>query len=218
MRQSKKEKTFVSVYVNDFLFVSNNANMFKIIKSKLEKEFNVKNLKEVEKIIGCQIMCNPFTQTLKINQSSFICNLVIEENLIDCNSNIIPMKASSAIKIIKHDNYKIIEIKPYQHLMRKFMYLTCGIWPNIAFIIGFFNKYNVDLRKNTLQVAKKAVQYLKKIMQLGFIYEIMSDERLSTLPPPYILIRYANNNFAGDLKNKKLVIKNSFFLNEAVVL
>lgn len=46
----------------------------------------------------------------------------------------------------------------------------------------------------------------------------MSNKRSPILPPPYSLIKYANNNFVGDLKDQKLVIRNCFFLNRVVVL
>lgn len=36
------------------------------------------------------------------------------------------------------------------------------------------------------------------------------------MPPPYGLIRYADNNFAGDPEDRKLVMGNCFFLNGAI--
>lgn len=150
MRQSKEKTTLVNVYVNDFLLASNNADMFEEIKREQGKEYNIENLEKVETIIGWQIMCNPSIQTLKINQSSFICNLVIKENLINCNSNVISMKAGSAIKMIKHDNYKDTKIKPYQHLIGKLMYLACDKRPDIAFIVDLLSRHNTNPRKSHL--------------------------------------------------------------------
>lgn len=100
-------------YVNNFLLVFNNTDTLKIVKRELRKEYNVKDLGKIKIIIGWQIMRNPFIQTLKIDQFSFICNFIIKENLINCNSNVIPIKADCIIEIIKHNNYKDIEIKPY---------------------------------------------------------------------------------------------------------
>lgn len=127
------------------------------------------------------------------------------------------MKAGFAIKMIKLNNYKDIEIKPYQHLIGKLMYLACGTRPDIAFIVGLLSRHNADSRKDHLQAAKRVVQYLKRTMQLGLVYGRTSDGKSPTLPPPYGLIGYANSNFAGDLKDRKLVMKNCFFLNGAVV-
>lgn len=104
MRQSKEEITLVSVYVDDFLLASNNADKLETTKRELGKEYNIKDLGEVEAISGWQITRDPSTQTLKIDQSSFIRNFVIKESLTNCNSNVIPMKAGSAIKLMGQDN------------------------------------------------------------------------------------------------------------------
>ena len=201
MRQSKEKTTLVSVYVNDFLLASNNADTLETVKRELGKEYNVKDLGEVKTIIGWQITRNPSTQTLKIDQSSFIRDLVIEENLTNCNSNIIPMKAGSAIEMIKHDDYEDIEIKPYQHLIDKLMYLACGTRPDIAFIVGLLSRHNADPRKGHLRATKRVVRYLKGTIQLGLVYGRTSDGRSLTLPPPYGLIGYADSNFADDPKD-----------------
>lgn len=104
MRQSKEEITLVSVYVDDFLLASNNADKLETAKRELGKEYNIKDLGEVEAISGWQITRDPSTQTLKIDQSSFIRNFIIKESRTNCNSNVIPMKAGSAIKLMDKDN------------------------------------------------------------------------------------------------------------------
>lgn len=53
-------------------------------------------------------------------------------------------------------------------------------------------------------------------MQLGLVYGRTSDGRPPTLPPPYGLSRYADNNFAGDPEDRKSVMGNCFFLNGAI--
>lgn len=55
-------------------------------------------------------------------------------------------------------------------------------------------------------------------MQLILIHKKELDGISSTLLSPYTLIGYANNNFAGDLKNCKSVMEYCFFLNRAIVL
>ncbi len=147
MRKSKKETTLVSVYVNDFLLASNSTDTLETVKKQLRNKYNFKDLGEVETIIGGQITRDPSTQTLKIDQSSFIRNLIIEKNLTNCNSNIIPMKAGSAIEMIEHNNYEDTEIKPYQHLIGKLMYLACDTKPDIAFIVGLLSRHNADPKK-----------------------------------------------------------------------
>ncbi len=162
MRKSKEETILVSIYVDDSLIASNSTDTLETVNKKLGNEYNVKDLGEVKTIIGWQMTRDPFTQTLKIDQSSFIRDLVIEENLTNCNSNVIPMKAGSAIEMIKHDDYKDTEIKLYRHFIDKLMYLACGTRPDIALIVGLLSRHNADPRKGHLRAAKRVVRYLKR--------------------------------------------------------
>lgn len=73
---------------------------------------------------------------LKIDQEAFVQDFVIEEELTECNANVILMKTGSSIKINKFDNYEEIELRSYQRLIDKLIYLTYSTRPDIAFIIG----------------------------------------------------------------------------------
>lgn len=56
--------------------------------------------------------------------------------MTDCNSVNIPMKAGCFIEMQEARDYEEAEIKPYQRLIRKLIYLSCGTGPDIAFVIG----------------------------------------------------------------------------------
>lgn len=57
------------------------------------------------------------------------------------------MKADSSIKIIDPENYDETNLYTYQKLVRKLMYLLCGIKPDIAFVIGQLSRLNTNPRK-----------------------------------------------------------------------
>ena len=97
------------------------------------------------------------------------------------------------------------------------MYLTFGTRSDIAFTISQLNKHNVDPRKGYLQASKRKVWYLKGIMNLGLIYRWQVVEKLPADLLPYGLINFIDNNFAGDPKDQKSIMRYCFFLNRAVV-
>lgn len=68
------------------------------------------------------------------------------------------------------DNYKEMDLKVYQWLIGKLMYLSCGTRPDIFFIVGQLRKRNTNPRMEHLKVAKQVVQYLKGKMHLGPTY------------------------------------------------
>lgn len=87
---------------------------------------------------------------IKIYQSVFVRDLVIERIFTDCNINIISIKASSCIKMTDLEHYKNVNFHIYQRLIRKLIYLSCSIRPDIIFVVEQLNRYNANLRKDYL--------------------------------------------------------------------
>lgn len=70
------------------------------LKNVMENEYKIKDLDEIKIIIQWQITRDTAICMMKIDQSTFIKNLVINEGLEKSNANIIPMKASSVIEML----------------------------------------------------------------------------------------------------------------------
>lgn len=107
---------------------------------------------------------------MKIDQSTFIKNLVINEGLEKSNANIISMKASSVIEMLDFGDYDITNFQKYQFLIGKLIYLLYRTRPNIAFAVSQLSRYNADSQKNHFQATKRVVRYLKGTMQMGLIF------------------------------------------------
>lgn len=91
----------------------------------LAKRHEIKNLGEIKTIIDRQYTSDISIKTMKINRSAFIWYLAIEKWLMNCNVNVIPMKAWLAIEIIEADNYEKTDLQKYQRLIGKSMYHAC---------------------------------------------------------------------------------------------
>ena len=218
IRQTKDEISIVSVYIDDFLLALNEMATLKALKKLLGKKYEMKDLGEVKTIIGWQITRDLAVRTIKIDQSAFIRDLVIEEGLTNCNANVIPMKVGSAIEINDSEDYEETELREYQHLISKLMYLAYGTRSDITFMVGQLSRYNADPRKGHLRVAKKVVRYLKSTIQIGLVFGKEVNSHLPRDPPPYDLVGYADSNFAEHPIDRKSVMSYCFFLNGAIVL
>ena len=214
---SEGEISIVSVYVDDFLLASSTMKTLNALKQSLAGEYDTKDLGEVKTIIRWQIERDTAASTMKIHQSEFIRDLVIEEGLTDCNANVIPMKAGSSIEMSDPENYEEANLHTYQRLVGKLMYLSCGTRPDISFVIRQLSRHNADPRKGHLRATKRVVRYLKGTIEMGLIFGRESAERWPRDPSPYGLVGYANSNFARDPKDRKSVMGYCFFLNGAVV-
>ena len=138
-----------------------------------------------------------------------------------CNAINIGMKAGCFIDMEKLEDYEEAEIKPYQWLIGKLIYFSCGSRPYIFFTVRQLSKQNADLQIDHMKVAKKVICYLKGIMHLGLIYgghfKDVRKTKVSIIPFPFSLIRYGDCSYAGDLKDKKFVIKYCYFIYRAII-
>ena len=98
------------------------------------------------------------------------------------------------------------------------MYLAYSTRPDIVFAVKKLSKYNINPQKSHLWVTEKVMCYLNRMMQLRLVYNKQSDESSNSDLLLYKLIRYNNYKFAGDTKDKKLVMRHWFFLNKVIVL
>lgn len=80
--------------------------IFNTLKKLLTEKYNIKNLDKRKIIIRWQITRNIAVCIMKIDQSAFIKNLIIQKKLIKYNTNVIVMKARLDIEMFKLDNYK----------------------------------------------------------------------------------------------------------------
>lgn len=168
VKQTDEDIILVGIYIDDFLLVANQQDPLDWIKKALQKEYNVKELGKVKTIIGWQVTQS--LSTLKIDQSAFIHDLAEEEGIRDCNPVNTPMKTGNFIEMQGKDDYEEVDLKVYQRLIGKLMYLSCGIRLDILFVVGQLNKRNADPRVGHLKAAKRVVRYLKGTMHLGLMY------------------------------------------------
>ena len=109
--------SIVSMYIDNFLLVSNIMATLKALKVSLAKEYDTKDLRKVKTIIRWQIHRDLAADTMKIDQSAFVQDLVIKEGLTHCNANIIPIKAGLSIEMPDPEDYKEADLCIYQRII-----------------------------------------------------------------------------------------------------
>lgn len=72
---------------------------------------------------------------MKIDESAFIRDLIEKEGMSDCNSVNILIKSGHFINIPEVDIYKKTDLKTYQQLIKKLIYLSYETRFDITFIV-----------------------------------------------------------------------------------
>lgn len=84
------------------------------LKVELANDYEVKDMGEAK--IGWKITRDLAKKTLKVDRSSFIRDLLEEENLTNCNAPNTPMKTGSFIEMTEPDGYEEAGLGTYQRL------------------------------------------------------------------------------------------------------
>lgn len=117
------------------------------LKGCFAKKYNTNDLEEIKMIIEWQISKDTVLGTMKIDQSTFIRDMVIKKRLIKYKPNVVPMKANFTIDKSKVKDYKETNLQVYQRFISKLMYLVYGTRSDITFVVRQFSKHNADARK-----------------------------------------------------------------------
>ena len=96
---------------------------------------------------------------------------------------------------------KQVDLTAYYNLISKLMYLSCGTYSNIAFVVGQLICYNSDPYIIYLSIVKQVLQYLNNLITLGIKYENnLGDHKLRKRYREMGVVGYTDSNYASDLK------------------
>lgn len=205
----------VGIYVDNLLIGANSNDSMQWTKTLLRNESNMKDLGAARTIIGWQISRNLKAGTLLVGQWNYVRDLLESEGLTNCNPCSLPMKAGSFLDTDHDGDNEETELKAYQSLIGKLMYLACGTRPDISFIVGQLGRHNSDPRVGHIRIAKQVVRYLKGSASLSLCYgretRVVGHDAYK-----YGLVGCADSNYAGDPEDRKSVMGYCFFFNGAL--
>ena len=176
----------------------------------------MKDLGEAKKIIGWEIIREK--SILKIDQKGYIRDLLESEGMISNHATVLPVKVGSTLVLNQVEDHQQVDLTAYQWLVGKLMYLSCGTRPDIAFVVGQLSRHNSDSRARHLRIAKQVLQYLKETITLGIEWSRdLAGYRLGENYGKLSIVKYADNSYAGDLDNRKLITGYCFFFGGGIV-
>ena len=127
------------------------------------------------------------------------------------------MKVESSLTLDQVRDHLLINMIIYRQLVGKLIYLACGTRPDIAFVIRQHSRYNSDPRAVHIRIPKQTLQYLKRTSFIGIISRKdpashQDNQTYNSLG----LVSYTNNNYTGDIDDRKSITEYCFFFAKAI--
>jgi hypothetical protein len=153
------------VYVDDIIITADDETEIRRVKDNLGKQFEVKDLGQLQYFLGIEIARSP--KGIFLSQRKYVLDLLSETCMLWCRS------ASTPIDL----NHKLsaecgnpMNKERYQRLVGRLIYL-CHTRPNISYDVSVVSRYMHDLRKEHLEVVYRILRYLKCSPEKGIMFK-----------------------------------------------
>ena len=136
-----KYQLVIGVYVDDLVICGKRLDDVKRIKNKLSSTFPVKDLGEIENIIGWKILRKRSTRTVNISQSSYLLDKINSLGLSDAKTFSSPLDGYNGI-IPQTEGEPLVDETAYASAVGSLGYASNGTRPDISFATSQLGAYN----------------------------------------------------------------------------
>ena len=202
---TKGEKTYIALYVDDFLIAGENEDDIAKIKGLLAERFDMKDLGIAENFLGMEIEYRE-DGSVKLYQERYIQKLLERHGMQDCNPVATPLDTS--VKLTKAvDSDTLANSKEYASIVGGLMFAACVTRPDIMCAAGKLSQFLNKPTSQHLLAAKRVLRYLKGTLKLGIRYGCPDT-------PP---IGFSDADWAGDIDTRRSTTGYVIMLNNGAV-
>jgi hypothetical protein len=155
----------VEVYVDDIIFGSDDEKMSKDFARRMQQEFEMSLLGELNFFLGLQIIQSK--GGFFIHQSKYFKYMLKRFKLEDCKPVSTPMTVGR--KISKEDESKVVDTKHYRSMIGSLLYVTTSI-PDVKKAVGMVARFQTTPKESHVQAIKIIFRYLKGTIDLVLRY------------------------------------------------
>lgn len=167
-------KLIITLYVDDFLIFSNNAQETDRLKATLNSEFKIKDLGSVRKYLGMRINVDRECNSITVDQQQYIEQLLSKFDMSESRPADTPIECKLNLEKSENCNSEL----PYQKLIGSLMYLAVLTRPDIAYSISYLSQFNNCYNEVHYNYAKRILKYLHKTKHYCLKYNKGNNEQL----------------------------------------
>ncbi|KAA0040688.1 gag/pol protein [Cucumis melo var. makuwa] len=165
---------FLIVYVDDILLTENDVSHLTDIKEWLATQFQMKDLRNAQYVLGIQIVRNRKNKTLAMSQTSYIDKMLSRYKMQNSKKGMLLYRYG--IHLSKEQCPKIPqEVEdmsniPYASAVRSLMYVMLCTRPDICYSVGIVNRYQSNHGRDHWTAVKNILKYLRRTKDYMLLY------------------------------------------------
>ena len=223
--------SFILLYVDDLVIGSNCNDHMQLVKRKLNSEYDMKDLGELDFCLGLTFTRDREARTITISQEQYIRDTLDDFGMADCKWKKTTGERNSQLRTSQSPTTeKEIEAMakvPYREAIGRLLYITCCTRPDIAYAVGACARHMENPGMEHWNAVCRIMQYLKgsitKKLTLGNMiknsealgssgYSLL-DESNCKVDKSKVLLGFSDANHGACLDTRKSTSGYIFFFN-----
>ncbi|PRQ45106.1 putative RNA-directed DNA polymerase [Rosa chinensis] len=199
------EVTFliVSVYVDDLIYTGDDEQMMLEFKVSMMKVFYMTDLGKMRFFLGIEVLQTE--DGIYMGQRKYALEVLKRFGMEESNAVLNPIVPG--VKVGKDKAGVKIDETYFKQIVGSLMYIT-ATRPDLMFVVSLISRYMARPTQLQLQIAKRALRYLKGTVDYGICYKKGGNKKL---------VGFTDSDYAGDLEDRKSTFGYVFMLSGGAV-
>ncbi len=193
---------FVAIYVDDMLVIGPDHLSQEFI-AQVKKEFKVKEMGRVSKLLGVQV--NYTKDKVELEQSGYIQDILKKFHMMDCKPSETPMELKLSLeKASKDDPLANSTSIPFRNVIGSIQYLVTGSRPELAFATNFHSRFLNGYTQQHWHYLKRVLRYLKATSSLKLCIDGVQARKVLDEHKQLQITVYADADFHNESDGKSI--------------
>ena len=219
------ELCLISLYVDDLIIAGTDTRVTTRVKDHLKRRYSMKDLGNVDEILGCRVHVNPVLGIVTMDQRKYTSNL-LEKYLDSTEQTWLDTPADSSI-VLTQDQGPLTEeetismrLIPYREVIGCLLWLSLGTRPDITYAVSQVAKFSANPGQVHWKAVKRILRYLNGTRNLGLIFYNLSPTAKHLFPntiTSMIPTGFVDADYARDTSTRRSCTGFIFFLADAPI-
>lgn len=166
-----KSGAIMGIWVDDCVICAK-PSQFSDRFLELSTLFEMKDLGQIRKCLGMEIIVNPSLDSIFVNQTNYANEILEEYGMLDCSPRRTPLDPSTPLLISDmpaSGSAAQLEASkfPYRRIVGKLMYLMLGSRPDLAHAVGLLSRFSSNPGQQHILGAKHVLRYVAGTSHYG---------------------------------------------------
>ena len=220
-----EEICLISLYVDDLIIAGTDKGVTCRIKECLNRRYSMKDLGNVDEILGCRVHVDHDLGIVSMNQKKYTSG-ILGKYLEATETTWLDTPADSTIVLTQdmgpttEEEKTFMGTMPYREVIGSLLWLSLGTRPDITYAVSQVAKFSANPGRDHWKAVRRILRYLHGTRDLGIIFRALPLSQVDPFPcdiTHMIPTGYVDADYARDTVTRRSCTGFVFFLADAPI-